>query len=166
MLPGVRKANVGNLGFGRRNGDATVSIESVRPPSVGSTIDGWCTRCKMVLRHTIESIVGEKIKRVHCNTCKGQHAYRARAPRTRAVDATAPNGEMITAEQARGNQYALLTRGRTAAEARPYSASERFKVTELIAHATFGLGAVTAERDNSKIHVLFADGMRILVHGR
>lgn len=120
----------------------------------------------MVLRHTIESMVGEKIKRVHCNTCKGQHAYRARGPRKTMVDSTAQTGEKITAEQARSNQYALLVRGRTTADARPYSASDRFKVTELIAHATFGLGAVTAERDNSKIHVLFADGMRILVHGR
>jgi len=143
-----------------------VSVESVRSPSVGSTIDGWCTRCKMVLRHTIESIVSEKIKRVHCNTCKGQHAHRARAPRARVVDGTGQNGEKITLEQTRANQYALLLRGRTAAAARPYSASERFKVTELITHTTFGLGAVTAERDSSKIHVLFPDGMRILVHGR
>jgi hypothetical protein len=38
---------------------------------VGNKIDGWCGRCKSVLRHTIEAIVGEKIGRVTCNTCKG-----------------------------------------------------------------------------------------------
>ena len=42
---------------------------------VGDNIDGWCTRCKLVLTHTIEAVVGGKITRVHCNTCRGQHAY-------------------------------------------------------------------------------------------
>src|SRR5262245_58672499 len=41
---------------------------------VGDYVDGWCTRCKLVLRHTIEAIAGGKISRVHCNTCQGQHA--------------------------------------------------------------------------------------------
>lgn len=128
---------------------------------VGKTIDGWCTRCKLVLTHTIEAMAGGKITRVHCNTCRGQHAHRATAPGTRKA-----NGHASNDAKTGPSQYEALLRGRTAAAARPYSTSERFNVKELISHATFGLGAVTAERDNIKIDVLFADGMRVLVHGR
>ena len=54
---------------------------------VGNKIDAWCGRCKSMLRHTIEVITGEKIGRVHCNSCKGRHLYRAAAPRTRGAAA-------------------------------------------------------------------------------
>ena len=48
----------------------------------GSTVDSWCTKCKLVLAHTVEAMVEGKITRVHCNTCRGQHAYRPDAPRS------------------------------------------------------------------------------------
>ena len=64
------------------------------------------------------------------------------------------------------NGYEALLRGRTAANARSYSTSARFKVGELISHATFGLGAVTGERDGIKIDVLFADKARVLLQGQ
>lgn len=135
--------------------------------NIGENIDGWCTRCKMMLRHTIEAVVAGKITRVHCNTCQGRHVYRAKAPRTRVELARSKaNGRMRADGTPRPSGYETLLRGRTAASARPYSTSERFKVSDLISHGSFGLGAVTAERDNVKIDVLFADGMRVLVHGR
>jgi len=136
---------------------------------VGKNIDGWCTRCKLVLTHTIEAVAGGKITRVHCNTCGGQHAYRAKAPGAQAATAARArqtSSGRSTEPKTRQNEYETLLRGRTAATARPYSMAARFKVNDLISHATFGLGAVTAERDNIKIEVLFADGARVLVHGR
>jgi hypothetical protein len=136
---------------------------------VGKSIDGWCTRCKLVLTHTIEAVAGGKITRVHCNTCGGQHAHRARAPGARAVAGTRARPASAGRSEepkTRRSEYETLLRGRTAAAARPYSMAARFKVNDLISHATFGLGAVTAERDNIKIEVLFADGARVLVHGR
>jgi hypothetical protein len=123
---------------------------------VGDNIDGWCTRCKLVLRHTIESMVGGKIKRAHCNTCGGQHAHRAQAPRTRLGAA-----EQLTED----SKYATLLRGRTEAASKPYSTSSRFAVGEVISHATFGLGVVTAERESVKIDILFADGPKVLLQG-
>jgi len=136
---------------------------------VSGNIDSWCTRCKLVLAHTIEAMVGGKITRVHCNTCGGQHTYRPRAPSsgtpgTRARSGKAsPRASVNPATQA--HRYEAMLRGRTAT-ARPYSASARFKVGEIISHATFGLGAVTAEKDGTKIEVLFADGPRVLAQGR
>ncbi|MDX2166109.1 MAG: hypothetical protein SF182_03570 [Deltaproteobacteria bacterium] len=130
-------------------------------PVVGQDVDSWCTKCKMMLAHTIETVVGSKITRVHCNTCKGQHAYRAKAPgtsstRTRSSKAAAP----------RPPDYASLLRGRDASAAKPYAPTERFAEGDFIRHATFGPGVVTARKDVNKIEVIFEDGPKVLIHRR
>lgn len=143
-------------------------------PSVGKNVDSWCTRCRLVLAHTVESMVGTKITRVHCNTCRAQHAYRPHPPGTaaavrqsRAGTATRTPGSPKSALAApQAGQYDTLLKGRTAAAARRYSTSERFKAAELISHATFGLGVVTADKGAGKIEVLFPNGPKTLIHGR
>jgi hypothetical protein len=123
---------------------------------IGKHIDGWCNRCKLVLRHTIEAIAGGKIKRTHCNTCGGQHAHRAGPPRTRGA------GDEQTLH---AGKYATLLRGRTEAASRAYSTSARFTVGEIVSHSTLGLGVVTGERDRTKIDILFPDGQKVLLQG-
>lgn len=134
---------------------------------VGKTVDGWCTKCKLVLAHTIEAVADGKITRVHCNTCGGQHAHRASAPGTsKAKAGGAKAAGRATADKAkRPSPYESLVRGRTAAASKPYVTSARFAVGELISHTSFGLGVVTAERDGVKIEVMFPDGPRVLMHG-
>jgi hypothetical protein len=137
----------------------------------GSTVDGWCTKCKLVLAHTVEAMVDSKITRVHCNTCRGQHAYRASAPATRpasggAKTAGKPAARSKVEKAPKRSEYETLLRGRTAASARPYATTERFAPGEVISHASFGLGVVTGERDSVKIDVHFADGPKVLMHGR
>ncbi len=132
---------------------------------VGKSVDGWCTRCKLVLRHTIEAMAAGKITRVHCNTCGGQHAHRKNAPRTPGTGAK--RARRAGDEQAtRQSDYQALLRGRTRDASRPYAMTQRFAVGELIAHATFGLGVVTGERDSSKIDIVFPDGPKVLMQGR
>ncbi len=137
----------------------------------GSTVDGWCTKCKLVLAHTVEAMVDGKITRVHCNTCRGQHAYRAGAPATKAAGASPAKGTKSGTRKAaekvpKRSEYETLLRGRSGANARKYATSERFAPGELINHASFGLGVVTGERDSVKIDVHFADGPKVLMHGR
>jgi hypothetical protein len=122
---------------------------------VGNKIDAWCGRCKSMLRHTIEVITGEKIGRVHCNSCEGRHLYRAAAPRTRGAAAA------LTQER----KYELLVRGRTEASSTPYSSSARFEIGQLVSHAAFGLGVVTGARDNVKIDICFPEGEKVLMQG-
>ena len=142
---------------------------------VGMDVDGWCTKCKLTLAHTIEAMVGGRITRVHCKTCRSQHAYRAHGPgqvaaggakrsstagrprrSTRASKPTAPPAD----------DYPALIHGRDASKARPYRVSERFTPKDLIAHPTFGLGVVLSAKDGSKIEVLFPDGPKTLAQGR
>jgi hypothetical protein len=134
----------------------------------GSTVDSWCTKCKLVLAHTVEAMVENKITRVHCNTCRGQHAYRATAPGSAKTGATGAKRSAKKAVDAapKRSEYEMLLRGRTADKARAYALSERFAPGELINHSSFGLGVVTGERDSVKIDVVFPDGPKVLLHGR
>jgi len=134
---------------------------------VGSTVDSWCTKCKLMLAHTVEAVLDGKVTRVHCNTCRGQHAYRDAAPKVRAAGEGAPaRARTVAPKPPQRSEYETLLRGRTAATARPYAQSERFAPGELISHTTFGLGVVTGERESVKIDVHFADGPKVLMHGR
>ena len=157
-----------------RRGQGRLIGKKMPTVKVGMDVDGWCTKCKMTLAHTIEAMVGSKITRVHCNTCKSPHAYRRSAPGQAA--ASGPRGTTTgrskrttrpskpTAPQA--EDYPALIQGRDATKARPYRLSEHFAAKDLIAHPTFGLGVVLLARDGSKIEVLFPDGPKTLAQGR
>ena len=54
--------------------------------TAGDEVDSKCTKCKLILAHTIVAMVGDQIARVKCNTCGGEHAYR---PPPSASEATA-----------------------------------------------------------------------------
>lgn len=130
------------------------------PPPVGKDIDSWCTKCKLVLAHTVEAVVKGKVTRVHCNTCGGQHAYRANPPGTGTRARAARESEPKT------HSYATLMKTKDPSKAKRYAQTERFAYNDLISHATFGLGVVTALKDVNKIEVSFPDGSKVLLHRR
>lgn len=143
-------------------------------------MDGFCTKCKLSLAHTIEAVVDGTIKRVHCNTCKSKHVYRAHAPGeaparaasaskrpTRSVRVSGIAGKKRgVAGLVRASDFNTLLRGRNYSTARIYSFRDQFKTGEVLAHDTFGLGVVTADKGANKIEVLFELGPRTLIHGK
>jgi hypothetical protein len=140
-------------------------------PVVGKDVDSWCTRCKLMLAHTVEAMVGTKVTRVHCNTCGSQHAFRPTPPGKAAGGAKTAGAKTAGAKarEAKASpekQYEALLRGKDPAKARAYAPSERFAATELIRHPTFGLGFVLTVKESNKIEVAFADGPKVLAHGR
>jgi hypothetical protein len=136
--------------------------------AVGKNVDSWCTKCKLVLAHTIEAYVDGKISRVHCNTCGAQHAYRPRPPGEKSPQRKSASAS-ARAKPSRGNidpaaNYRSLLQGRNPSSARPYSPRESFRESELIMHSAFGLGIVVAKREGNKIEVAFADRPRTMIH--
>lgn len=129
----------------------------------GGEIDAFCNKCKMTLAHTIIAMVGNKVARVECNTCKSQHAYRgktARAPRTassKSAKAAAPSRQSVTFDQLLGQ--------RDVGTARRYSVRDTYAKDDLLEHPTFGYGIVTAVRGD-KVEVMFKSFEKVLVHGR
>ena len=124
----------------------------------GDTIDSWCGKCKRILAHTIEALVGNKPARVCCNTCRAQHSYKADAPKSTG------GGSSSRPAKAGSNRYqALLKDGVKVVD---YSSAEKYQEGDVVQHATFGRGAVTAIKDGSKIEVLFQTGTKTLIHDR
>ena len=129
---------------------------------VGDNVDSWCTKCKLVLAHTIEVLVGSDIKRVCCNTCKGKHQYKPHPPGTKAASAKTPR----FAAAPKATSYAALLESHRNDEVLDYSFQAKFLLGALLKHATFGVGVVTADKGGNKIEVLFPTGSKILVHAR
>ena len=134
----------------------------------GSNIDSWCGKCKMILAHTIEAMVGDKPARVHCNTCQSQHAYRPGPPKKTTKQA----GERESGERAprqpktRMTKYQSLLNSKSAAVPKTYSPKEKFEEGDILEHPTFGRGIATAIKEGSKIEVLFESGSKTLIHER
>jgi hypothetical protein len=124
---------------------------------LGGTVDSWCGKCKRILAHTIEAIVGQKPARVHCNTCQAQHTYKPYEPGA---------GSVPQPPKTRANRYQALLKGKDMTLARSYSTKESYSPGDVMQHPTFGFGVTTAIKDHTKIEVLFESGPKVLVHGR
>lgn len=140
---------------------------------VGGDVDAYCTKCRMLLGHTVLAMVGDKIARVRCNTCMGEHAFRPNPPGTKAPKAearpraagggsAAPRAR-ATREKAEVRPFEEIFADRDTSEARPYVPKERFEDGDMISHPTFGLGLVRTARQD-KIDVVFKVGEKVLVH--
>jgi hypothetical protein len=144
----------------------------VNAPRVGGDVDAYCTRCRMLLGHTVLAMVGPRIAKVRCNTCQGEHAFKSGAPGTPAPRAAAEPRTRRTAAGTRAPREKVaalppvedLLAGRDPSAAVPYSPKVRFAAGALIHHPTFGLGVVQADRGD-KVDVAFRAGVKTLVHG-
>jgi hypothetical protein len=130
---------------------------------VGGDIDAMCSRCKMLLGHTILAMVGSKPARVRCNTCQGEHNYRPPDGAGAVRKRWEPSAER-TRKPVVTSWEALLAQ-KDLSRARRYSAKERFATDEVIDHPVFGIGLVQEVRGD-KISVAFKADVKTLVHGK
>src|SRR4051794_39940197 len=93
---------------------------------VGGEVDAMCNKCKMVLAHTILAMVGPKIARVRCETCKSEHAYRGIQPMkvksARARNAASAKPEKVILS------FAQQIEGKDPSKAKKYSTQVAFAV--------------------------------------
>lgn len=137
----------------------------------GDEVDSRCTKCKLVLAHTVVAMVGDQIARVKCNTCGGEHAYR---PPPTASEATAKRrrAERKAATESRfqgmasADEYPELIRGHDISQPEKYSPKMALTRDTVVEHPKFGLGLVVELKEGNKAHIAFPDGGRILVYGR
>lgn len=138
---------------------------------VGGEVDGYCTKCRMLLAHTIVAMVEERIVRVRCNTCMGQHMYRPGPPgsaraKTRSAAKTPATRRKSSETSSSGAQTVeAYLAAHPELERRPYSPKERFDEGEVILHPTFGVGLVQQAR-HDKIDVVFHTSEKTLIHGK
>jgi hypothetical protein len=135
-------------------------------PKVGANIDAWCTKCKLVLAHTIEAIAEGSIKRVNCNTCHGVHQYKSHAPGEKESYSSKISQGKKPMAKAKPSDFTRLMSGKDISSALSYCISDKFAKGMLINHAIFGVGVVVEEKDTTKIEVLFESGSKILAHAK
>lgn len=133
----------------------------------GGEVDAFCTRCQLTLAHTILAMVGEKIARVRCNTCGGDHAMRSAAGSSKPAAARSTSTPRARTSHAEKVVISFEQRlgEKDAGSARTYSPKDRYAMDEVLRHPTFGLGIVTSVRID-KIDVDFKAAQKTLVHGR
>jgi hypothetical protein len=134
--------------------------------AVGSDVEAYCTKCKMVLAHAVVAMEGAKPRRVRCNTCNGEHNFRASKPVAKAVAKKAEKKGASTKKATTKKTRQSWEEVMQEASAKPhkkYSMSGSFGEGDWIEHATFGLGCVQSFVAPNKITVRFADSTRMLV---
>ena len=144
----------------------------------GGDCDGWCTRCKMDLAHTIVAMVSGLPVKVQCNTCGSLHKfYRPRAERDAEKSARAEARAAKSSSKKRdafaGSSspkvraiWAERMEGHAGGSERLYTIREQFAVDEVVEHTKFGRGIVVKVISRTKMRVLFEDGERELAMGR
>ncbi len=129
--------------------------------AAGGEIEAWCTKCKLELGHTIVAMVDNVPKRVKCNTCNGQHNYRAQQAEKRvAKSKTSPR--RARTKQATYEEYLSRLTDGTPGNAKKYMMNGSFEKDELIDHPQFGIGIVLSVIHVNKMEILFKDGPRLL----
>ena len=124
--------------------------------STGENIASHCTKCKLILDHTIVAMVGETIAKVKCKTCGSSHKYRSAAdvkkPRVlKKKEDTAQTAEILweaCIAEAKGKE-------------RTYDMTGKYRVGDIVLHNTFGKGVVRKLYLN-KCDVLFKDKERLM----
>lgn len=142
----------------------------VRKLSAGDIIEARCTRCAAVMNHRIVAMVGEKVVKVECNTCKGIHNYRAPEGSVKAASprATGPKKEAAPRKSrpepgaADREEWAALRPDMVKDNAIAYNMAGKYRINDLVDHPVFGLGIVKLLIKPSKMEVLFENGKKLL----
>ncbi len=122
----------------------------------GDNIAAHCTKCKLVLDHTIVAMDGDTIAKVKCKTCGSSHKYRTEAggKRTRAgakKEDVAKTAEILwqtCLAEAKGREQI-------------YDMGGKYRVGDIVDHRVFGRGVVRKIYSN-KCDVLFKDKERLM----
>lgn len=129
-------------------------METIKKEEIGQEIASLCTKCKIETGHTIVSKVGEKIGKVRCKVCGGEHRF------LRPGAVRAARKVKLTPEEAWNRCMEKASKKKTA-----YTLSGSYKLSEVIDHSRFGLGVVTQLYASDKIQVTFKEGEKILIMG-
>jgi len=129
--------------------------------AVGSDVEAYCTKCKLVLAHTVAALQGAKPRRVKCNTCGGEHNYRAAKPLAKTAKKSEKT-KSATPKKTRQSWEEVMQEASTKPH-KTYSMSGSFGEGDWIEHTHFGLGCVQSFTPPNKITVRFADSTRMLI---
>jgi hypothetical protein len=136
----------------------------MKKTAAGSDVEAYCTKCKMVLAHTVVTMQGLKPRRVKCNTCSGEHNYRAQKPQTKV--AAKKSGKAKAPAKRTRQTWSEIMQEATSKPHKNYSMAGNFGEGDWIEHKAFGLGCVQSFTPPGKITVRFAEYTKNLTCNR
>jgi hypothetical protein len=125
---------------------------------VGGEVDAFCTRCQLLLAHTVIAMVGAVPVKVECNTCRNVHRFRGASTTPRRTSTSATRASRTVS-------FDEMLSGQTGTPRR-YAPTVLFTAGDVLDHATFGRGFVSGVKDPGKVEVTFRTGVKTLVHGK
>lgn len=129
--------------------------------SAGSYIDGYCTKCKLSLAHTIIAIAKGKVARVKCNTCGSEHNYKERTGKMATAIKSTPSPRKIVSTKGPEKRWETAI-SKAHGDDIPYDMKRSYSVGDVVMHNTFGKGVVMSI-DRKKVTLIFKDQERLLV---
>lgn len=136
--------------------------------AVGADIESICGKCGDVW-HVVVAMVGDRVAKVLCKQCGGQHRHRppggttaTSTPRKRATKA----GTATTRARGQSQANEPLVKADPKRPVRTYAINETFCVGDRIDHSKFGSGVVELVVGPGKIQVFFPTGRRVMAHER
>ena len=134
--------------------------------SVSGNVDGWCTKCKLLLAHTIIAMANNMPVKVKCNTCNSSHKFRTKQSGISKPRSAKPKNpaRKVKTQEANYNDYMSRLTDYDLTRVKIYSMDGSYKKDEIIEHFKFGVGIVLSLIPTNKIEMLFKDGPRVLVH--
>jgi len=129
----------------------------------GTDVDAYCTKCKIVLAHVVMAMAGAKPRRVKCNTCGGEHNYRAEKPLAKTTEKGEKPAKKTPTKRKTRQSWEETMKEAASKPHKKYAMSGSFEEGDWIEHAKFGLGCVQTFVPPNKITVRFADSSKLLV---
>lgn len=134
---------------------------------VGADIESICSKCGDVW-HVVVAKVGDKIVKVQCKQCGALHRPKAPQPPPKAArTARAPSRAPATGRgRSASAELPSPAQPDPSRTSQPYKVTTWFNVGDQVQHPTFGLGLVAELPSPGKVQIRFAEGMKLLIHGR
>lgn len=124
---------------------------------IGQEIEFHCGKCKAETLHKVTSVKDGKISRVLCTVCNSYRLYRQkRTPSPRTGKTTRGTGR-----RTKMNWDNLILEV-SEQDVQEYATNGDFRLTKAIRHKTFGVGVITKVHTDTKIEVVFKDGIKLL----
>lgn len=143
----------------------------------GSSINGYCSKCRGDTMHVVIDAAGSQVRSVRCSTCGSKGSYKTPREKTKAAilaarkKSTPPPAPKKKSGRSRASKSPkdMLNRlllNRDLETALEYGAGISLNPGDLVKHPTFGYGIVLAVTNEQKAKVLFSGGERLLVCNR
>lgn len=136
----------------------------------GEYIDAHCTKCDLLLAHVVLFEVKGEVSRVKCRTCGTEHKFRgvksalrksATTIRARSAGASKKITAEKTASAAELQRWQALEKAITSeTSVTPYSTDKIYGRGSVIRHDIFGVGFVEKIISDTRLDVLFRDGLK------